>query len=277
MLRNQLQRGIEIFCEEGGRSLVGKSSSFLKRKVIDWYWKLKGTKSLRVGQTSAVFGASKPSARKTAENHCQREEEILNDIIEELNSDDVFWDIGANIGVFSCFAAQVVSNGEVVSFEPFPPNVEQLEENLSYNHGGGTITIQNIALSDSQGEIEFTSTKGSDNITAKSSIDPSGDSITVDSFQGDKLVSTKGVSTPDIIKIDVEGVEPLVLRGLENTLQDHCRVLFCEIHPEESKANHNIREYGETVESMIENVERMGFCLNYKLKRGNEIHIKATK
>jgi len=68
------------------------------------------------------------AAREKAESHCRRESELLSDLIDTLEPDDVFWDVGANIGVFSCFAAQKLIDGSVIAFEPFPPNVQQLEK-----------------------------------------------------------------------------------------------------------------------------------------------------
>lgn len=47
------------------------------------------------------------------------------DLINELTSDDVFYDIGLHIGIYSCLAADKITSGEIILFEPdrrdFPP------------------------------------------------------------------------------------------------------------------------------------------------------------
>lgn len=68
--------------------------------------------------------------------------------------------------------------------------------------------------------------------------------IRVDVTTGDTLVESGNVPSPDVIKIDVEGAELNVLRGLEDTLSSRdCRVVYCEVHGD---TNQNLsRRVGE--------------------------------
>jgi len=62
---------------------------------------------------------------------------------------------------------------------------------------------------------------------------------------------------------------------MTNILRNHCRVLYCEIHPKESNAEHTIDEFGETVESLISLITDQGFTIVHKERRHNEVQIKA--
>lgn len=279
MLGDLPDRALETYRSEGLQSVVIKGNTLVRNKVKNkaenGYWRIKGTKQLYVDGTGATFDVRSQAARKKAESHCRRESELLSDLIDTLEPDDVFWDVGANIGVFSCFAAQKLIDGSVIAFEPFPPNVQQLEKNLSHNENDTEILVKNIALSDSTGDIEFTSPETQNGLTSKSAINPNGETITVETYPADELVQGSPIAPPDIVKIDVEGVEPLVLQGMTNILRNHCRVLYCEIHPKESNAEHTIDEFGETVESLISLITDQGFTIVHKERRHNEVQIKA--
>lgn len=62
------------------------------------------------------------------------------------------------------------------------------------------------------------------------------------------------------MKIDVEGVEPLVLEGMEETLsRDSCRALFCEIHPPTNDARPSIQDFGSTADGLRSSLRSKGF------------------
>ena len=76
------------------------------------------------------------------------EGEILEDLLDELGPDDVFFDIGANVGLYSLFVAQEADS--VVAFEPHPENLDALEWNLDRN--GVSATVVRGVLSDHAGK-----------------------------------------------------------------------------------------------------------------------------
>jgi len=77
----------------------------------------------------------------------QSERERLTDILEDLCAEDIFYDIGANTGLYTCFAAKHCSH--VVAFEPHLQNLVELRQNISRN--GGNVMVMDIALSDTAG------------------------------------------------------------------------------------------------------------------------------
>jgi hypothetical protein len=71
--------------------------------------------------------------------------------------------------------------------------------------------------------------------------------------------------------------EPLVIQGLKQTLaNDQCRILYCEI-PLPTDHRPPINDYGESKESIISMSAELGFNIEYREKRGTEIHIIARK
>jgi len=248
----------------------------VRAKIKDAYYIVKGKKKVEINNTNAIFDSRSPRARRKIERCCRREAELLKDLTFSLKRDDVFWDVGANIGVFTCFAMSRISGGKIIAFEPYPPNLKYLKRNVDINNKNTDTLIKHVALSDAVGTAKFTSYKSEDGPSSKSAINPNGEAITVDTYSADDLVQNHGLEPPDVIKIDVEGAEPLVLRGMESTLQNHCRILYCEIHPKESNSEHTIEEYGESIESITKKIERCGFEIEKTTHRYNEVQIKAT-
>jgi len=101
----------------------------------------------------------------------------------------------------------------------------------------------------------------------------------VQAIPGDQLVDDGSIPLPSVVKIDVEGAEPLVIDGMKKSLNNSsCRILYLEIHlPKESGGRPSVEDYGESKESMLEKILALGFEIVYNERRGNEVHIKAKK
>lgn len=158
------------------------------------------------------------------------ESEFVKSIIDEIDSEDVIWDVGANAGLFSVLFAKCTEN--VHAFEPESANSERLQENAYLNEVWENIVIHNIALSDESGTTSMVISEtdkpirpsarlGSSTINQNSN----GQVEQVEIKKGDDI----DVDSPDILKIDVEGHELEVLKGLKQRLPD-CRLVFIEVH-----------------------------------------------
>ncbi len=141
----------------------------------------------------------------------------------------VFFDVGANVGFFTILAARLVGEaGTVVAFEPESRNVDGLRDNVELN-GFSNVVVVPVAVSSSSGDAQLRVPhratarllprdhgSGSDSRVATTSID-------------DFVARRPGLS-PAVIKIDVEGHEAEVIRGMRETLQ-RCRpIVLCELH-----------------------------------------------
>lgn len=128
-------------------------------------------------------------------------------------------DIGANIGATSIVMARAVGpSGKVFAFEPAPPNLAHLKNNLAAN-GLAWVTVEPIALSDRRAEIPMHFAEGR---PGSSSLlkDGDGASFSVPCVPFDEWVGTNHPEGLDIsvCKIDVEGHEAEVFAGMRATL-----------------------------------------------------------
>jgi FkbM family methyltransferase len=156
---------------------------------------------------------------------------IQNALAEYLKPGDTFFDIGANVGFFSLIAARLVApSGRVFSFEPVPANAAAIRRNAALNHFSH-IKVTEAAVGDSAGEIELILTRhpgGASIMPDTPSPDVTG-RIRVPMVQIDALVHAGTVSVPSFVKIDVEGAEHAVLRGMEQTARAHHPIIVCEL------------------------------------------------
>lgn len=150
--------------------------------------------------------------------------------IEGFSDNEVLWDIGANVGLYSIYAAKK-RNTKVYAFEPSVFNLTLLARNIHINNLTQNITIIPLALSKASKTALF-QMGGDDGVAeggACSSFDAnfdfSGNPFKSDfSYQtvgmtGDVLCSLNIVPDPNYIKLDVDGIEHYVLAGLQHTLQ----------------------------------------------------------
>jgi len=130
-----------------------------------------------------------------------------------------FWDIGANIGVYSLFCACVHPNANIYAFEPQSTNFLRLLANIHINGFGNQISPQFMALSNKNGFQEFT--------IANPEFGASGGQLDaiegsekyeVPVFTGDGFAEMTGIY-PDYVKIDVDGNELNILNGMVNVLK----------------------------------------------------------
>ncbi|WP_254768928.1 FkbM family methyltransferase [Salinilacihabitans rarus] len=152
---------------------------------------------------------------------------VLGDILDHLKPDDVFWDVGANIGIYTCFAAAKLQSGYVVGVEPNPNNVARIEENLALNGLSADVYQRALLAERESGErtLKITEDAGAGEFGYLS--DRASDGIRVETTTGDALVDGD-VPAPDVLKVDVEGAEFEVLKGLERSIAG-CRLVYLDV------------------------------------------------
>jgi FkbM family methyltransferase len=149
--------------------------------------------------------------------------------IDSFEEKSVLWDIGANIGGYSIYAAKA-KNSQVIAFEPSPFNLEFLARNIWLNGLERNITVIPIALS------EFTAsaplrTFRTEWASSRSNFGD-GDMHVTDYFTYptvgipiDLVSSIFNLSPPGYINLDVDGIEGLILAGGKNVLSQVKQVL----------------------------------------------------
>ena len=148
-----------------------------------------------------------------------------------LKPDMVVVDAGANIGLFTVFAARRIRNGKVIAFEPVPSMIEWLKTNIELNHIPNVI-VESCGLSDRTGTLpiyEIESTHEGLSTLYPGTLTRSG--VTeVPVRKLDELVAGYLTDRLDFIKIDIEGGEWPALRGAENTLRKFRPAVMIEIN-----------------------------------------------
>lgn len=125
-------------------------------------------------------------------------------------------DIGANLGYFTLMMGDLVGPaGWVHAFEPNPPIVERLRHSVSINEGYQRTTVHQVALADHDGEAHmFVPTSEPKNASLVTHPDPA---CTIP-VPVRRLDSLEGMDRLDFIKIDVEGAEEALWRGMDRLL-----------------------------------------------------------
>jgi FkbM family methyltransferase len=171
----------------------------------------------------------------------ETERPVIEDLLTSVRDGDSFYDIGAHAGLYSITVGRAI-RGEITAFEPYPPNVDRLSRYLRWNEVDARIIPH--ALSDSKTDTA----------------NLAGEKKQLDSKIGDDLVRDGNILRPDVVKIDVEGAELSVIRGLEDSLR-HCRLVYCEVHP-------GLLEERDIVPEMIvEIMEANGFTTEVIVER----------
>lgn len=134
-----------------------------------------------------------------------------------LRPGDTFLDIGANVGVYTLLAAALVgASGAVHAFEPGSATAARLRENIDLN-GLRQVTVHQLALSDQDGSALLDD--GRDDCVA--SLVPHGGGASA-AGQVTVRCATLDALMPDsqaaMAKLDVEGAEPLIIRGARGLL-----------------------------------------------------------
>lgn len=150
-------------------------------------------------------------------------------IREYVAAGDTVYDIGANIGYVSLSLAKSVGpSGRVIAFEPVPKSVDYFRESVKINHLTN-VQLMECAASDRCGEAVI---RIAENLSTASLVwhrkNPSATQLTIRTVQIDQLVESGDLSCPRFVKIDVEGSEGSVLKGMERTVAAAKPVLFIE-------------------------------------------------
>jgi FkbM family methyltransferase len=165
--------------------------------------------------------------RYRADTFATKEPETL-EWIDRIPEKSVLWDIGANVGLYSCYAARA-RGCRVFAFEPSVFNLEILARNIFLNQLTDLITIVPLALSDrlAFSTLNMTSTDwGGSLSTFGQSYGHDGAEIskvfelpTIGLSMAD-AVSLLDIPRPAYIKMDVDGIEHLILKGGLAILRD---------------------------------------------------------
>ena len=229
----------------------------LKTKVVH-YTKNKNKVELQIYTPNALCAFR-------AETFSTKEPETL-EWIEEFGANGaVLFDIGANIGLYSIYHS-VLNKGNVIAFEPSFFNLKLLVKNININSTQDFITVITTPLTSHNSTNNFKyedDTEGG--ALSAFGVDFRYDgkdfnsnlSVKVIGSSLDSLIENKTIEDlPNLVKIDVDGIEHLILSGAVNTLKNkNCRSVLVEV-------NEDFLEQSIEVKRILEDC---GFVLRDKL------------
>lgn len=145
---------------------------------------------------------------------------------DSLQPDDVFLDVGANMGLYSIFAArQLAAGGHVYACEPHLPTAAKLIENAARNEVADRLSVISAALSSEEGFTPFhykrwrSGSSGSQLAVPDAPVldRPVGTELKL-GISVDALIERGAIRRPDLIKIDTDGIELQILEGMRGLL-----------------------------------------------------------
>ncbi len=218
---------------------------------------------------------------KRAKTYSSKEPETL-DWIDSFTSESkiIFYDIGANIGIYSLYAGK--KHGKKIqtfAFEPLSQNISSLSNNIYINSLSGIIMPYCVAISEHSGfsKLHIPSNRfrsGGNRSQFSDNINDAG------SIAGKTIIHSEGTfgvnlddlcykfdfPIPNYIKIDVDGIELNILKGAKNLLKDRrLKSLLIEL----GNLPKNEHDQGKNI------LEENGFELIIVGKKHNEIYSRS--
>jgi FkbM family methyltransferase len=191
-------------------------------------------------------------------------------VTKELKSGDIVVDIGANIGYYVLLESKLVGDkGKIYAIEPDPSNVELLEKNIEIN-GLSNVEVFQHAIGDSNDIhsmhlfsernlgtlMDIAGTSKEELVTGNIEVK----TLTLDDFLENKPY-------PNLIRMDVEGYEYQIIRGMKNILQRNLPLtLFIDFHfhllkrQESVEILNTLKSAGFRIAYMAKEVRQRGQC-----------------
>jgi FkbM family methyltransferase len=164
----------------------------------------------------------------------KREQHIARHFRDHIHPGDTVIDVGANVGVYTMLAAELVGpSGHVHAFEPDPQSMSYLLTTVNRNRLTDRLTLWNVAASDHTANAQLYLDLKTARTTSLKADAYSPDAqvrqpLVVGTARLDDLIT----QPPQFLKIDVEGAELAVLAGASRLLRDYHPVVLVEVLPD---------------------------------------------
>ena len=204
--------------------------------LIEYLQNLLSIKKIKFKGKEIKFYVSSEMSLVRAELFGKKEKEVYEFIETYLSNDDIFFDIGANVGVFSIYSS-IFKNAKCIAFEPEFSNLYLLKKNIILNNLTTKIDIYPCSINNQNGlnflhlssfesgsalhsvskdNLEFTDEK------AKVLMKTGTYNLTIDEFINQTQV------IPKMLKIDTDGKELEILKGAQKSLE-HIKYIALEM------------------------------------------------
>jgi len=148
-----------------------------------------------------------------------------------IKSGMIIYDIGAHAGIYSLLFSKLVGqNGKVFAFEPYAENVANFLKHIRLNRLNNVILIQS-SITDKSGLASFLIGGSS----SMGSITYIHTYLQIPTFSLDELVFNFNFPLSDLVKMDVEGAEAMVIKGMQRLIIKKKTIIFIALHGDEQK------------------------------------------
>lgn len=170
-------------------------------------------------------------------------------------------DVGAHAGYFTRLYSDLVgSTGVVYAFEPDPENFALLKKNTRHLKN---VKLFPMAVSDKVGTVNFYETENNTGCHSLIASRSRSNKIIVNSTTLDALFNSGEIQRLDLIKIDIEGAEPMALKGMQSVIAANPKIaLIVEFCPE------NLRESHVDPGGFINSIRSLGLHISAIKKEG---------
>lgn len=248
-LKKILRRMISVLVNSFGQTRIG---NFLFEQILSDKMNAKDLVLHR--NTQLIFSTPNRINRFRVDSFSTKEPETL-EWIDNFPIGSILWDIGANVGLYSCYAAKA-RDCKVYAFEPSVFNLEILARNIFLNNLVANVAIIPFPLSDKSclSKLKMTSmewggalsTFGQDYGWDGQKLKQIFEFQTM-GFSGDDALKTLELAQPNYLKIDVDGIEHLILTGAKKILAKVDGVLIeinDDFHEQAEQTNKLLSESG---------------------------------
>lgn len=222
-----------------------------------WMWRHSATPvSLKSDPVAAMRCWTSFSEYWTFRDGVPESEFLFLQQVNRTSDRPVAIDIGANIGLFTLELAHL--GFEVHAFEPVPTTFARLKKNVeAISVSDPSVIINQSACGDREGTVQFAINERS---AAQNHIavpgNDGGTLVEVTCTTLDAYCAHVGIATIDFLKVDVEGMEPSVIRGAAELLRGHrVGAMLIEICPA------NLTNVHSSIDELLATVEDLGYGL----------------
>lgn len=214
------------------RTIVASMAGAARRR-------LRGTDTIDIGDHHLRFVTDDIQTAFVVSFVFKEERPIYNDLVGRLDDETVFYDVGANFGLYTVLAGRITDQTHAV--EPDQAVLPTLRRNLDLNDVTAHIHECGLGREKRQVALEKGINPGA------ASIGDTGGDVILQTF--DTLLEDN--PAPDIVKIDVEGHGPAVLEGMTETIETE-PMIYIETHKNKDAITEILEEYDYDVDVLHE-------------------------
>ncbi len=197
-----------------------------------------------------------------------KEPETINWIMNYIEDGDVLYDIGACVGQYSLLTGYLYPKSTIYAFEPHVKNFRRILDNITLNKSENVVPVY-LALSDKPGLETFCLYQKETGTTGSQLYHLEGAQLSykIQVLTVDQLTSI--FDFPNHIKIDVDGIEFDIIKGMEQTLKDpRLKSVLVEFNEKTEEIIKLFEDNGFTHENLYTGFSQMQRAFVYKQPDG---------